>query len=102
MLILLLVLAIGMSFYRLAKKFHKQAWGYAFLGIGVFIATPLVVGTILWLILSAIGSFRDMDFVIALWSILACVVAVVTLYYMLKRAWSRKPKRKSYDDLIDQ
>src|SRR3989338_7564990 len=69
MLLPLFILAIGMLYYRLAKKHQKPAWGYAFLGIGVFIGTPVIVGLILWLIASAVGASGDIEFTIALWAI---------------------------------
>ncbi|ASS49549.1 MAG: hypothetical protein A3D31_02465 [Candidatus Fluviicola riflensis] len=91
-----------MLYYRLAKKHQKPAWGYAFLGIGVFIGTPVIVGLILWLIASAVGASGDIEFTIALWAILSCLVAVIAVYYILKSAWSKKSKKKSYDELLDQ
>jgi predicted permease len=102
MLLPLFIFVIGMLYYRLAKKHHKPAWGYAFLGIGVFVGTPVIVGLILWLIVTAFGASRDIEFTIALWAILACATATIVLYQMLKRAWAKKTHRKIDNDLLDQ
>lgn len=102
MLIVLILLAIAMMFYRLAKKHRKPVpFGYAFLGIGVFIGAPLIVGTFLWLILSSNDASIDTEFTIVLWSLMAGVVSVTVFYYILKSAWSKKPQKKN-DDLLDQ
>lgn len=103
MLLVLLLLVVAMAFYRLAKKHRKpMPFGYAFLGIAVFIGTPLIVGTFLWLILSSNDASIDTEFTVVLWSLLAAVVSVIVFYYMLKRAWSKRPQKKINDDLLDQ
>ncbi len=103
MLLPLFILAIGMLFYRLAKKHRKPAWGYAFLGIGVFLVTPVLVGIILWLILSAVGGASiDAEFTAVFWAVLSDVVAIIVFYYLLKSAWSRKTQKKTAADLLDQ
>lgn len=103
MLAVLILLAIAMLFYRLAKKYRKPApVGYAFLGIAVFIGAPLIVGTFLWLVLSSNDASIDTEFTIVLWSLLAGVVSVTVFYYVLKSKWSKKPQKKINNDLLDQ
>lgn len=102
MLGLILLYWIGKNFYKLAEKYIKNKWGYAFLGIGVYYAGTLLFGFILGIIieLTSPGYIETMnDFVLGLIAIPFGLITCYSLYKILENAWRNKVLGP--DDIIE-
>ena len=102
MLGIILLIFIGRSYLRLAKKFDKhQSWVYPILGIacyyaGVFLAT----GIILTLVETGVIDYFDEDnFFLTLLLIPMGLFSTWLVYYLLKRKWTREGDEIGYEIL---
>jgi hypothetical protein len=87
-------------FWRLAEKHARSRYGYALLGLGVYIGALVVSVASLWLLLEKGGYIV----VTTVWGDLASVAApcifTAIVYFLLKRSWERDSPREG-EELLD-
>lgn len=93
MLGILLILAIGNYFYKLAQKFNQNKWLYAILGIvsyyfGAIVVGGIILGIFIELVLSSsIDNYSDLFF-----SLMALPFGILTtclFYFLLRKKWKK-------------
>lgn len=103
MLGLILLYWLGKYFYKLAGEYDKSKWGYAILGIGVYIVATIATVILLLLFdeifeLNFLNSLNDR--IVDLICMPFGLASVYFLYKYLQKNWEKnKPK---VDSLIDQ
>jgi uncharacterized membrane protein len=90
------------AFWRLALKYERSKVGYAFLGVGVYIVSQLILGFVIGMVIAFTnasflsGSPLLMNFIgIAFGGMCAWIV-----YYLLEKAWA-KQEPKTDESLLD-
>lgn len=104
---LIITIAIGLAFYRLAHDYYRHTWGFAILGGGVFLGSQLIFGFILGIILALTGNMDVIastggTLMISLIGLGISLAACGILYFLLKKSWSKNPKNQKGNDIIDQ
>lgn len=104
MLGLLPLYFIGKYYYELAHSYNRSRWGYAFLGVGVTLASQIVLGFIIGVI--AVGtdnySLLENELLINLSAIAFSILTATVVYRILKSNWEKKPKTdQGREDLLD-
>lgn len=107
LIIIIITIAIGWAFYRLAHDYYRSEWGYAVLGGGVFIVGHVVFSFITGIILGLTGNVDVLTTGggVALITIIVLAIDLAAsgiLYLLLKKSWAKNPKNKKGGDLIDQ
>lgn len=84
MLALVFIYWIGKQFYKLAQEFGKNAWAYAFLGIGIFYGSQMAFGLTLGVVFAAIDeNFLD-DTTVSLLNYLGIPLGMLACYGIYK------------------
>jgi len=96
---------IGKYFSELAHEHNRSRWGFGILAIVVYIASQLLFGLVLGIILYAsdpdVVISRGMEMAVNVAGIVMGLVTVWLLYYLLKKAWEKKRLLQKDSQLLD-
>lgn len=93
--------------WRLAKDYNRAKFGYAFLGVGVYIGSQILLGFILGMVLVMMEQSLEIldNFLVTLGGVIFGLLLVWLMHHLLKRSWEKKrlPQEESQllDDLSD-
>ena len=87
---MILLFVFGFTFYRLAKQFNKNPWGWGFLGAAMFVAFQFIVGICFGILyeFAIINELEDRTL-----SILAAILSAIITYFIyafLKKKWNKE------------
>ena len=99
MLGIFLIYYIGKTFYKLAEKFNKHAWGFAVLGVVSYYLGTIIAGLTAG-IFAGIYMIEIPDIVAMFITLPFGIFACWGFYSLLKKQWSKKPKMNEV--LLDQ
>lgn len=90
MLDIIIILAIGNFFFRLAREYNKNVWLFAILGIIFYYAGTLLAGFVIGLlILRNELEVNEGNYILyGIASIPFGVICCVAFYFLLKKNWS--------------
>lgn len=104
MLGIVLIYFIGKIYYKLAEDFGRHKWGYAILGIITYYAGAFLVGITIGVLLE-LGVFSNLtlddvsDTVLSVIAFPFGLLATWGLHRILKRQWSRLPRKEAVNAL---
>lgn len=99
---------IGSYYYKLAKKFKKNSWIYAAIGIIAYFILSFIIRLLLNYFPFYIFTVNELKMSLSiavtiglLIRVILSLIFVIVLYKSLKKIWTKEQKHNNEEELID-